>query len=107
MNIVNRIRDLLNADSVNRITVPRDILLILFLIQFLLMEICELFFHGIWILIVVPVALFTVFYLRFYHRFWKLYYSSVTFWVQLLLSAGASAGLCFVIRTYWITGNVF
>ena len=57
MSILNRIRDLLAQDSVNRITIPRDVLFALFLIQFLLLEFCELFLHGIWILIVAPVAI--------------------------------------------------
>ncbi|MCR5682520.1 MAG: hypothetical protein K6G29_08750 [Clostridiales bacterium] len=107
MNIILRIRDLLEQDSVNRITVPRDILLYLFLIQFLLLEICAFFFHGIWILIVVPIAILTIFYLRFYYRFWKRYYSPVTFWIQLALSGCLTGGLCFLLRTYVITGNVF
>jgi len=107
MKFLNRIRDLLAQDSVNRITIPRDVLLALFLIQCLLLEICELFFHGIWILIVVPVAILTFFFLRFFYKFWKRYYSPVTFWIQLILSGCLTGGVCFLLRTFVLTGNVF
>ena len=107
MKFLNRIRDLLAQDSVNRITIPRDVLLALFLIQCLLLEICELFFHGIWILIVVPVAILTFFFLRFFYKFWKRYYSPVTFWIQLILSGCLTGGVCFLLRTYVLTGKVF
>lgn len=107
MKFLNRIRDLLAQDSVNRITIPRDVLLALFLIQCLLLEICELFFHGIWILIVVPVAILTFFFLRFFYKFWKRYYSPVMFWIQLILSGCLTGGVCFLLRTFVLTGNVF
>jgi hypothetical protein len=107
MNILNRIRDLLAQDSVNRITIPRDALFMLFLIQFLLLEIRELSFHGILILIVVPIALLTFFFIRFFYKFWKRYYSPVTFWIQLALSGILTGGICFLLRTYVITGTVF
>ena len=107
MKFLNRIRDLLAQDYVNRITIPRDVLLALFLIQCLLLEICELLFHGIWILIVVPVAILTFFFLRFFYKFWKRYYSPVMFWIQLILSGCLTGGVCFLLRTYVLTGNVF
>lgn len=83
---------LLRQDNVNRILIPRKILLKLFFIQIPLAAVSLLFWNGVWILVSIPLMLFWFWYERIYYKIWRQYYALVPFIVQLIIASALGFG---------------
>ena len=90
MKIWQQISEIINDERRQYITVPYRCFMALQLVIWILITLCLFLCHGIGIILSVFLVLPLLYFVVQYYRLWRIYYSRVTFFINMCITAAVA-----------------